>query len=77
MYTAVKGIYENGVLTFVETPPSIKKSEVVVLFMDEGKQANTPLKSKGKGVVLGSLVGKGYHIPDNFNDPLEDFKDYM
>ncbi|MEO6281991.1 MAG: hypothetical protein ABIN80_20380 [Dyadobacter sp.] len=65
MYTAVKGIYENGVLTFVETPPAIKKSEVVVLFMDEGKQANATLKSKG--VVLGSLVDKGYHIPNNFS----------
>lgn len=75
MYTAVKGIYENGVLTFIETPPAIKKSEVVVLFMDEGKQTNPP--QKGKGITLGSLVGKGYHIPDNFNDPLEDLKDYM
>lgn len=31
MYTAIKGIYENGVLTMTETPPKVKKSEVVVL----------------------------------------------
>ena len=69
MYTAIKGIYENGVLTMTETPPQIKKSEVVILFMND---ADTPKK----GVKLGSLEGK-FSIPDDFNEPLDDLKEYM
>jgi hypothetical protein len=38
MYTAVKGTYENGVLTFDETPPAVRKSEVVVLFLYSEKK---------------------------------------
>ncbi len=30
-----------------------------------------------KGVKLGSLAGKGFSIPDDFNEPLDDLKDYM
>ncbi len=59
MYTAIKGIYENGVLTMTEAPPKVKKSEVVILFMND---ADAPKK----GVKLGSLEGK-YSIPDDFN----------
>lgn len=70
MYTAIKGIYENGVLTFTETPPPVKKSQVVVLFMDENQQSQTRDKQPRKGVILGSLADKGYSIPDDFNDPL-------
>ncbi|MCE7067516.1 DUF2281 domain-containing protein [Dyadobacter sp. CY326] len=77
MYTAVKGIYENGVLIFTETPPSEDKSEVLVLFLGEENRIKTQNRSPEKGVVLGSLVNRGFKIPDDFNDPLEDFKDYM
>jgi hypothetical protein len=69
MYTAIKGIYENGVLRMTETPPQIKKSEVVILFINEA-----PITTKG--IKLGSLEGK-YNIPDDFNEPLDDLKDYM
>ncbi|WP_428657363.1 hypothetical protein [Runella sp.] len=69
MYTAIKGIYENGVLTMTETPPQVKKSEVVILFMNDSEAPK-------KGVKLGSLEDK-YSIPDNFNEPLDDLKEYM
>jgi hypothetical protein len=69
MYTAIKGVYENGVLRMTETPPQIKKSEVVILFINDSP---SPLK----GVKLGSLEGK-YNIPDDFNEPLDDLKEYM
>jgi len=77
MYTAVKGIYENGVLKFTETPPSIEKSEVVILFMDEQNENEFSGKKAYSGVVLGSLANKGFKIPDNFNDPIDDLNDYM
>lgn len=77
MYTAVKGIYENGVLKFTETPPSIEKSEVVILFMDEQNENEFSEKKAKSGVVLGSLANKGFEIPDNFNNPIDDLNDYM
>ena len=73
MYTAVNGIYENGTLVLTETPPTTEKSNVVVLFL--GNVENLTQKQK-KGVKLGSLAGK-YSIPDDFNAPLDDLKDYM
>ena len=77
MYTAVKGIYENGVLKFTETPPSVEKSEVVILFMDEQKEGEFLDKKPKTGLVLGSLAEKGFKLPDDFNDPIDDLKDYM
>ena len=37
MYTSIRGIYENGVLTFSEPSPNIEKSEVLVTFLNEEK----------------------------------------
>ena len=75
MYTAVNGIYENGQLTLTERPPTTRRSKVVILFMDEPE---SDIASAGslKGVRLGSLEGK-YSIPDDFNAPLDDLKEYM
>lgn len=74
MYTAIKGIYENGQVVLQETPPTDKKAKVVVMFLaEETSLAN----SSKRGVTFGSLAGKGYSIPDDFNDPLEDLKEYM
>jgi hypothetical protein len=78
MYTAIKGVYENGTLTFTEAPPPVERSEVVILFMKETEgEKNTSITDKKTGVVLGSLSHKDYRIPDNFNDPLEDMEDYI
>ncbi len=74
MYTAVKGTYENGVLTLEETPPTVEKSEVVVLFMNDDKPV-VP-EARAKRVRLGGLAHKGYQIPEDFNAPLDDLKDY-
>ena len=71
MYTAISGIYENGSLVLSEKAPTLEKTKVVVLFLDAVE------KSSKKGVRLGSLKNKGFNIPDNFNEPLEDLKDYQ
>jgi hypothetical protein len=47
-----------------ETPPTSKKTKVVIMFMEE---VETLPKNKKKGVKLGSLAGKGYNLPDDFN----------
>lgn len=74
MYTAINGIYENGQFVLTETPPTSKKTKVVIMFMEE---VETLPKKQKKGVKLGSLARKGYNIPDDFNEPLADLKDYM
>ena len=75
MYTAIiNGIYENGKFLLNETPPTTKRYKVAVMFVEE---ENTFASSKKKGVTLGSLEGMGYSIPDDFNEPLDDLKDYM
>lgn len=74
MYTAIKGTYENGRVVLDEAPPTMQKTQVVVMFItDEGK----PSETLRKGVKLGSLAGRGYNSPDNFNDPLEDLREYI
>lgn len=72
MYTTIKGVYENGQITLDETPPVSQKTKVLVVFAED---ETSP--SEQKGVRIGSLAGKGYNIPDDFNEPLDDLKEYM
>ena len=74
MYTAIKGVYENGQIRLMEDPPPIKNSEVIITFLNDTEERQP--QQNNKGVRLGSLQGK-FSIPDNFNEPLEDLKDYM
>lgn len=70
MLTTVKGVYEHGRIVLSETPPVSKRTEVIITFLEEEKQA-VPQKRK-----LGGLQGLG-KLPDDFNEPLEDLRDYM
>ena len=72
MYTAIKGIYENGTLTLLEPAPDVDKAEVVITFLAEINSKNPNRKR-----VLGGLKHLGGSIPDDFNDPLDDLKEYM
>jgi hypothetical protein len=73
MYAAVKAIYENGQVILQETPPTMEKTNVIVMFIKD-----EPVKNKKTtGVKIGSLAGKGYNIPDDFNEPLNDLSEYM
>jgi hypothetical protein len=74
MYTAIKGTYENGRVILEETPPTRQRTKVVVMFLAE--EVNKPAANR-KGVNLGSLVGRGYQIPEHFNDPLDDLSEYL
>jgi hypothetical protein len=74
MYTAIKGTYENGKVILEETPPTTRKTKVVVMFLADDEKM--PEISR-KGVKLGSLAGQGYSIPEDFNEPLDDLSEYM
>ncbi|MCX2429333.1 MULTISPECIES: DUF2281 domain-containing protein [unclassified Pedobacter] len=69
MLATIKGYYEKGKIILEETAPVQSKTDVIVTFLTDEK----PQLLKR---VPGALKGK-ISIPDNFNDPLEDLKEYM
>lgn len=70
MFTAIKGTYEGGKIILLEEPPIKTKSEVIIIFLTQDAET---MQVKRK---LGGLEGK-VRLPDDFNEPLEDLKDYM
>jgi hypothetical protein len=70
MLTTIKGIYDNGKIILDEMPPTKTKSKVVVTFLEEIQSLPSHKRR------LGSLKGK-IGIPNDFNEPLDDLKDYM
>lgn len=69
MLTAVKGFYENGQVILSETPPVTEKTEVIVTFLPV--QGN----NGANRIRLGSLEGL-ISVPDDFNEPLDELKEY-
>ena len=76
MYTAIKGTLINGQVIFEEPPPSTQNMSVVVILMEE-KPKPAPSRQPGSLLKFGASQGKTYKIPDDFNKPLEDLKEYM
>ena len=74
MYSAIKAIYENGQVILQEPAPTVERTNVIVMFINE---ATIKVPSPAKGVKIGSLVGKGYKISDDFNQPLADLSEYI
>jgi len=71
MLTAVKGYYDKGKITLTEQPLVDEKTEVIVTFLT--RKVKSKLKKKR---ILGVLKGK-ISVPEDFNDPLDDMKEYM
>ncbi len=71
MLTTIKGIYNQGKIILNEEPPVQTITEVMVTFLTDKKVEIKQDKRK-----LGGLEGK-VPLPNDFNEPLEDFKDYM
>ena len=71
MLTAIKGIYKDGTITLNEKPTIEKPMEVIVTFTQEIE--TSPKKQKKAGFAKGFFT---YVAPD-FNEPLDELKDYM
>jgi len=69
MLTAIKGYYEKGKIIMKEEAPVQSKTDVIITFLTED------VKTAGKRIP-GGLKGK-VSLPDDFNEPLDDLKDYM
>jgi hypothetical protein len=72
MLTTIKGIYNNGEITMEEKPKITQPAKVLVTFVEEVEpdEKKKPRKAGyGKGTVT--------YISPDFDEPLEDLKDYM
>ena len=72
MLTTVAGIYVNGQIILQETPQITQSTKVLVTFLEQTETEETTKK----GIRLGSFKGK-MSIPDDFDEPLNDLKEYM
>ncbi|RYU95441.1 DUF2281 domain-containing protein [Emticicia agri] len=71
MLITVEGIYENGQVVFKENPPLRRKSKVLITFVEEISD-KTSFKKRPFGTLKGTIK-----VSDDFNEPLDDLKDYM
>ena len=69
MLTAIKGYYEKGKIVMKEKAPVESKTDVIITFLTEDDK--TP-----RVRIPGGLKGK-VALPSDFNEPLDDLKDYM
>jgi hypothetical protein len=71
MLTTIKGIYDNGQIILEEAAPTNEKVEVLVTFSEKvvKKELSDRAFGSGKGMVT--------YMAEDFNDPLDDLKDYM
>lgn len=70
MLSTIKGYYENGMVVLNEKPPVKGRTEVMVTFLE----SQFPTEKKER--IPGGLKGQ-VSLPDDFNAPLEDLRDYM
>ncbi len=73
MLNTIKGVYDHGKITLTEEPPAKTKADVMVTFLTPEEGIVKKAKQK---IILGMLDGK-IKLPDDFNEPLDDLKDYM
>jgi Protein of unknown function (DUF2281) len=71
MLTAIKGIYKDGTVILNEKPPIDTPMEVIVTFTQE---IETPTKKQRKA---GFAKGFFTYVAPDFNEPLDDLKEYM
>ena len=71
MLTTIQGYYEKGRIILKEEAPVTEKTDVMVTFLTERNKDDNNKKR-----IPGGLKGK-VSIPDDFNDPIDDLKDYM
>ncbi len=69
MTTTIEGIYENGKITLNELPKNIEKAQVKVVFEEEKIEKKEKRKM---GIFKGTIT-----ISDDFDEPLDELKEYM
>lgn len=72
MYLTIKGLYENGRIVFYEQPPIDTPTEVLITFT-----SMPPNKSETKQRKGGYAIDYVGDISPDFDEPLDDLKDYI
>ncbi len=73
MQTQIKGIYNNGQVILDEQPTLSKPVKVVVTFLEEEEV----VVKKKKPLIAGFAKGTVTYMSPDFNEPLDELKDYM
>jgi hypothetical protein len=70
MWTTIEGVFENGQVTLKENPPVTDKAKVLVTFIEDNR--SHVHKKRELGTMKGTI-----RMSDDFDEPLDDLKDYM
>jgi len=68
MLTTIKGIYDQGKIILSEEPKVKEKTAVIVTFLDR----EADITERKLGLLEGKIL-----VPDDFDEPLDDLKEYM
>lgn len=71
MHTVIEGIYEDGKITLDHKPDVDVRTKVKVIFEEIEDAASLPSK-RPFGIAKGTI-----HLAPDFDEPLDDLKDYM
>ncbi len=71
MLATIQGTYHNGIVSFDEKPQIDKEVRILITFLDDSTLLNIKKIRKA-----GGLKGQIW-LSDDFNEPLDDLKDYM
>ncbi|MEY4875652.1 MAG: hypothetical protein RL708_801 [Bacteroidota bacterium] len=71
MLSTIMGYYDKGKIQLFETPKVNEKTKVMVTFLEDEKEV-VIIKKRIPGAFKGKIS-----IPNDFNEPLSDLKDYM
>ncbi len=71
MRTIIEGVYENGQILLARQPKVSVRTKVTVIF-EEISDSDTVHKKRPFGISKGA-----FEISPDFDDPLDDLKEYM
>ncbi len=76
MLATVTGTYKNGQIILDEELPVKSKTAKVIVTLVEETIEKEAMPKRTPGLLKGAFVGD-YWFSKDFNDPLDDLKDYM
>lgn len=71
MLTAISGTFTNGQIVLERLPKFKKQTKVLVIFEEEVEKS-TESKKRTFGISKGNI-----ELSSDFNEPLDDLKEYM
>ena len=74
---AYSAYYENGLIIPIGNPIIPEKRKLAILVLDDEFEQQQEYNTKiPRESMFGCMKGK-MRVPDNYDEPLDDFKEYM